>query len=127
MAGDNRSELRLKALEQAADLIRQEITLASATLVLSGTFLGSVFKGLGEITGETFLLASWAALLLSVLTGLFSLGRYSTLLHEGQINVEDAWLTWLMRIQQIMLVTGFTLLIVFASSNVGLLGKPSAP
>lgn len=105
-----------EALKVVVDLAKQQITLATGAIVFSGVLL-KILLGPEQATKvpSGWLFASWGLLILSVIFGLFVSGRYATQLSESKYDIEDNWLTWLGRIQQMLFLLGIIIFGVFAA------------
>ena len=76
----------MKAVESALEWSKQITTLATGTLVLSGTFIKDLFSG--QIVWKGLILSCWIAMCLSVLFGIIYLGSLSSLLTRASKAVE---------------------------------------
>ncbi len=97
-----------EAMSLTVDITKQEITLAMAAIVFSGTLLK--VQGL---THHLWLPLSWGAWTLSLLLGLFAMGRVTTLTSEGHYAPFDFWLMCMGMGQQLLLVAGVILFAIF--------------
>jgi hypothetical protein len=70
--GDPRLELRKKAIDIAIEWTKQITTLATGTLVLSGTFIKDLFTG--HVEWSIVIIVSWMAMSLSALFGILYVG-----------------------------------------------------
>jgi hypothetical protein len=103
-----------EAMSLSTDLIKQEITLAMGAIVFSGTLLKDLY-----LISKNWLWLSWGAWGLSILLGLFAIGRASIVISEGSYTIKDLLLMWLGIFQQLFLVMGiflFALFVFFSSS-----------
>jgi hypothetical protein len=104
-----------RALDGVSDLTKQLITLAVGTIVLSGTFLKDVLGG-GEIGGTelSLLLCAWGLLLISVWTGVQTLGQYVNLMDSSECDVHDRLLVRYGQAQQASFFLGVLVFTAFA-------------
>jgi hypothetical protein len=107
---------KLLALQSYVDLAKLEITLATGTVVFSGTFLKDLLGASIRSAGPPFqvLFLSWGLLVLSIVVGLFFVGRSVTLLASDNVKADDAWLDWFGRAQQGAFLFGLVLFGIFA-------------
>lgn len=70
--GDPHLELRKKAIDLAIEWTKQITTLATGTLVLSGTFIKDLFTG--HVEWPMFIVVAWIAMSLSALFGILYVG-----------------------------------------------------
>ncbi len=78
----DKKEMRIKAVESALEWSKQITTLATGTLVLSGTFIKDLFSG--QIVWKGFILACWIGMGISVLFGILYLGSLCYLLSSSK-------------------------------------------
>jgi hypothetical protein len=107
-------EDRRRALSGAVDYTKLLTTLATGTIVLTATFLGEFYAG----HMLSLLIASWAALGLSVLAGLVAFGEYISQLAESKLQVRRGLMEGANLLQWFLLVAGVALFAIFAVSNV---------
>jgi len=105
-----------EALKGVLDLTKQQMTLATGTIVFSGTLLKLLLEPEKTTTlPSCWLFASWGLLLLSLVFGLLVSGRYVVQLSQSQYEIEDNWLVWLSRAQQVLFLCGIILFGIFAA------------
>jgi outer membrane protein OmpA-like peptidoglycan-associated protein len=116
---DPATKLRLKAFDSVSDWSKQITTIASATLVLSATFIKDMLSGHTTSTG--YLWTSWVLLLLTIVAGVFVLGTLAAPLNRGNPNNLDVYSVPIAcaAIAQILLfLLGMGAFILFVVSNV---------
>jgi hypothetical protein len=97
-----------EAMSLAVDLTKQEITLAMAAIVFSGSLLK-----VEDLKHTQWLLLSWSAWALSLLLGLIAMGRATSLTADGKYTEFDSGFAWVGMFQQLLLVAGLILFAVF--------------
>ncbi len=102
------------ALDAVTDLAKQEISLATGALFVSGTFMRESFLRQGWLMRAT-VLTSWAVLVLSVFAGLWLLGRGAVLRNDGSCDIYDRDLNILAWVQRICFAIGLVLFILFVT------------
>lgn len=107
---------RRKALDSIYDYVKTLITLATGTVALSATFLS---KDLPHGHASSWLVASWIALLLSILLGIFGMGQYISQYAESDIRPRHSGAEALCLAQVLALLAGLVLLAYFATQNLG--------
>jgi hypothetical protein len=90
------------------------VTVSTATLALSATFLGDLYNG----QSRGFLWTGWVLLLVSLLLGLLALGQQINLLAESKLNPRGGLLEYLSLFQLLTVLAGLAFLASFAFDNV---------
>jgi hypothetical protein len=92
------------ALDKAGEFAKYLAALATGALVFSKDLLGKDFI----LTGHTryFILGAWFLLSLSVVAGIFVLARIPMMLREGTHDLEDKYLAFPLRAQQVLCFLG---------------------
>jgi hypothetical protein len=95
---------RQAALDKAGEFVKYLAALATGALVFSKDLLGKDFT----ITADTryFILVAWGCLAFSVVAGIFALGRIPMMMHEGTDDLEDKYLEFPLRAQQMLCFLG---------------------
>ena len=114
--------MRIAALKAVVDLARLEITLAMASIVLSGTLLGLEQGRTGSktqgplIAGPAldFLVAAWILLGLVVVFGVLTVARYVEVVGQDDGDAGALTLVVLGVLQQLALISGIILFGLFA-------------
>jgi outer membrane protein OmpA-like peptidoglycan-associated protein len=75
------ADLRLKAFDSVSEWSKQIVTIASATLVLSATFIKDVLSG--NSIHNAYLTAAWIFLLLCIVSGVLVLSTLAASLNKG--------------------------------------------
>jgi hypothetical protein len=109
------SEYQKEARSLLVELVKLVTTLASATVVLSTTLLDKVFGGHLEVAW--LLWASWAALSVSVVAGLFTLGVMVGNLAHGEERATEKTVLWYTRIHFYSFALGLMLLAALVGLN----------
>jgi hypothetical protein len=105
---------RKKALDSINDYNKTLITLATGTVALSATFLGtSLYHG----ASLDSLIASWIVLGVSVFMGLLGLGSYVSQYAESEVKPRRSVLEVFSLLQVLALLAGLGLLGSFAIDN----------
>lgn len=105
-----------KALDSIYDYNKTLITLATGTIALSATFLGKDVPHGKEVS---WLIASWAVLLLSIIIGIVGMGQYISQYAESDIKPRRSAAEGITLFQMLALVGGLVCLVYFAVQNVG--------
>src|SRR5262245_21985247 len=95
--------ISLKAFDMVSEWSRHITTIASATLVLSATFIKDIISG--SATSIGMLTWAWITLLLSILAGVFVLGSLTASLNKHKLDVY-AWGIKITAIFQVVLFLG---------------------
>src|SRR5258706_15750360 len=82
-------KLRLKAFDSVSEWSKQITTIASASLVLSATFIKDILAGHTVHSG--YLWTSWVLLLLTIIAGVFVLGALAARLNSGDPGKLDVY------------------------------------
>ena len=108
------------AFEFAADLSKQLITIATALLALSITFAKDLVKRLGE-RGQGYLVASWLALLISVLFGVVHLATLtgSLVALDGAPPAFGSSIRASAMVQEVAFLLGMVMLVVYGRKALG--------
>jgi len=115
---DSAKELRLKAFDTVSDWSKQVTTIASATLVLSATFIKDILGGHTEHT--CYLWTSWFSLLATVVVGVFVLGALASNLNDGnpaQLDIYSGSILGASVVQILLFLIGMIAFILFVMSN----------
>jgi outer membrane protein OmpA-like peptidoglycan-associated protein len=118
-AEDPATTLRLKAFDSVSEWSKQITTIASATLVLSATFIKDMLSGHTTSTG--YLWTSWVLLLLTIVAGVFVLGTLAAPLNSGNPNNLDVYsgpIAGAAIAQILLFLLGMGAFILFVVSNV---------
>lgn len=117
MAKKKKEEMALNndAHRLAIDWIKQLITLSSGIIVLSVTFITTIFD---QINWSIWLLiSSWVALLLSIIYGLNSI----SVIIQSRVNQDDEWHSGhgrnYAKAAKWLFTTGISLFVIFAIIN----------
>src|SRR6476661_6739054 len=86
---DPATTLRLKAFDSVSDWSKQITTIASATLVLSATFVKDLLSG--HTIHSCYLWTSWVLFLLSIVVGVAVLGTLVAPLNRGDQTQLDVY------------------------------------
>lgn len=92
------------ALDKAGEFAKYLAALATGALVFSKDLLGKDFA----LPGDTryFILVAWCFLSLSVVAGILALARIPMMLREGTSDLEDKYLAFPLRAQQVLFLFG---------------------
>jgi len=105
-AGDTSksSDPRQAALDKAGEFVKYLAALATGALVFSKDLLGKDFT----IAGDTryFILGAWVCLALSVVAGILALARIPMMMRAGSYDLEDKYLAFPLRAQQVLCFLG---------------------
>ncbi len=105
---DNNNDAHIVALEW----IKQIITLSSGIIVLSATFLNTIFKQLNW--SVSILIVSWLLLLSSIIFGLKTISQIT----RSRIEQNDDWFYENEgKITKFLFITGIVLFVIFATFN----------
>jgi hypothetical protein len=115
MAADPAIENKKEALRSYVDLGKQQITLASAIIAFTATFIKDLTATVGSDAPDLILYVGWGALFISVVAGLWLHGRGVSMWSESNFDVDDDWLTWLGRAQQLTFTSGIALILIFVA------------
>jgi hypothetical protein len=98
------SDPRQAALDKAGEFAKYLAALATGALVFSKDLLGKDFT----ITGDTryFILGAWGCLAFSVVAGIFALARIPMMIRAGTHDLEDKYLAFPLRAQQVLCFLG---------------------
>lgn len=116
--------LRLEAIKVAVEWCKQLLTLAAATLVLSGTLYKNLQPADGGVAWPHALSVSWVAMGASVLSGLLFLGSLTNeflvadQVADTQPNIEHPRLSRLANAQMFLFAAGLAIFIAFLVVNV---------
>jgi len=109
---------KLEGLRAAADVLKQMLTLASGSLVLSASIFG-LFAKEKQVSDTWLLWVIWGAMLGSIGCGLVGLGVYASKLADASKDLDPE--RWDIRVpamlQQVLLVVGFAALSLFGVLN----------
>ena len=103
-----------KALDAAYDYNKTLITLATGTIALSATFLGTALYQGVELA---WLIASWAVFGASIVLGLLGLGAYISQYAESDARPRRSAVEVFSLLQVLAVITGLALLGYFAIKN----------
>jgi hypothetical protein len=117
------AELYTKSIGAGLEWSKQITTLATGTLVLSGTFIQMFFEN--ELVKKGWILASWILMGISILFGVLYLGALCSLLvRAGEPNANVANLTiysrpavWIALIHVFAFLLGLVAFIIFVFAN----------
>lgn len=87
--GSKEQEQRIEAVKAALEWSKQVLTLATGTLVLSGTFIKDIFKS--TVKNPNLIMVSWILMSLSVLFGILFLGKMVSILNEKKGKEVDVY------------------------------------
>lgn len=87
--GNKEQEQRIEAVKAALEWSKQILTLATGTLVLSGTFIKDIFKS--SIKNPNLIMFSWILMSLSILFGILFLGKMVNILNEKKGEEVDVY------------------------------------
>jgi hypothetical protein len=115
MAADPAMENKKEALRSYVDLGKQQITLASAIIAFTATFIKDLTANAGSDAPDPILYVGWGSLFISVVAGLWLHGRGVSMWSESNFDVDDDWLAWLGRAQQLAFMLGIALILIFVA------------
>jgi hypothetical protein len=102
-----------EALNSFVDLGKQQITLASAIIAFTATFIKDVTKSAGSDAPDLILFIGWGSLFVSILSGLLFHGRSVRMWSDSDLDVDDNLLSRLGQVQQVTFVLGIALILIF--------------
>lgn len=109
-------EQRIEAAKAALDWSKQILTLATGTLVLSGTFIKEVFHT--PVIMQEWIIACWILMSASVLFGLLFLGVIVNVLSEKSGADVDVYSNrWVAILHVLTFLVGLICFVVFISCN----------
>jgi hypothetical protein len=110
-----------KAVEVALEWSKQIITLATGTIVLSGTFIKDIFAtnlSSDQILSREWLFACWVAMLLAVIFSILFIGALTSLLSQaGTPDVFSGMSRGLAVLEVSTFVFGVVAFVVFVTFN----------
>jgi len=112
------TKLRLKAFDSVSEWSKQITTIASASLVLSATFIKDIMAG--HAVHPWYLWISWVLLLLTIITGVFVLGTLAAQLNKGDQDTLDVYSPSIVGaaiVQTALFLLGMVAFIFFVASN----------
>jgi hypothetical protein len=115
MAADTGIENKKEALHSYVDLGKQQITLASAIIAFTATFIKDLTATAGSDAPDLILYVGWGSLFISIVAGLWLHGRGVSIWSESNFDVDEDWLAWLGRAQQLTFLLGIALILVFVA------------
>ncbi|MBI4286288.1 MAG: hypothetical protein HY670_10410 [Chloroflexi bacterium] len=104
-----------QGVKSIADLAKLQITLATGTIVFSGTFLKDLVKGPLPDNLRNLVIISWILFGAAILFGVLIHGRYITLVSRSDYDVGDITLVVLGVLQQVSFFAGVTFFGIFAT------------
>lgn len=98
------SDPRHAALDKSAEFTKYLAALATGALVFSKDLLGKDFTIAGD--SRYFIFGAWSCLALSVVAGIFSLARIPMMIGKETYDLEDKYLVFPLRAQQVLCFLG---------------------
>jgi outer membrane protein OmpA-like peptidoglycan-associated protein len=120
---DKAAEIRLKAFDSVSEWSKHITTIASATLVLSATFIKDIISG--HVVHQGYLSWSWGLLLCSIISSAGVLGSLIACLNKGEPGQLDVYSPSIIitAVSQVVLFgVGMGLFICFVSANLSIAG-----
>jgi hypothetical protein len=115
MAADPAIENKKEALRSYVDLGKLQITLASAIIAFTATFIKDLTADADSDAPDVILYVGWASLFMSIVAGLWLHGRGVSMWSESNFDVDDSWLTRLGQAQQLAFMLGIALILIFVA------------
>lgn len=109
----NSTDDKKESLRAFVDLGKQQITLASAILAFTATFMKDLTGDAQSDAPDLLLFLGWGSLFVSILSGLWFHGRGVTMWSGSNFNVDDKLLSRLGQVQQVTFVLGIALILLF--------------
>jgi hypothetical protein len=119
------TDIKLKAFDSVSEWSKQIITIASATLVLSATFIKDILAG--AVVHQGSLTAAWVLLLSCIASGVFVLSALSASLNKGdpaELDIYSPAIVITALLQIGLFVAGMSFFIYFAAANFPIATKP---
>ncbi len=115
------AELRLKAFDTVLEWSKQILTLTTAILVLTATFIKSLIPASQSMVCKSLLWWSWFSLGLSIFAGLCVLGSiaadYNSAKNGTKLDIFDGRASWFGIAQVLLFMAGVGLFLSFAGAN----------
>jgi hypothetical protein len=120
---DKKQDQRIEAAKSALEWSKQILTLATGTLVLSGTFIKDIFRA--NIVSTGWILACWILMCVSILFGLIFLGATVNLLNSKEGNQVDVYSKrWWAIFHVLAFLIGLGCFVYFVNENLGNINIP---
>ena len=108
-------EIELKAFDVVLEWTKQVVTIASATLVLSATFVKDMLSG--KVVHQGCLTWAWVLLLVAVVSGVFVIGATVASLNKKDLDAFGGMIGWTAIFQVVAFLIGMILFLYFAGAN----------
>jgi hypothetical protein len=117
-------------LEKAADFVNYLLALGTGALVFSAELIKKDYPM--SPAARVLILVSWSLLAISILGGMFAYMRIPVMLSEKNYDLEDKYMIWPGRTQQIAFligipVLGFALAILLWNRDLGVAAETTKP
>lgn len=112
------TDIKLKAFDSVSEWSKQIVTIASATLVLTASFIKDILSG--KIVDQPCLTWAWILLLACVASSVLVLGAISASLNKGnpaQLDVYDPAIIVAACVQLVLFAAGMGFFVYFAAAN----------